>query len=266
MSAGKEHAVRRLMVFGKRPRPGRVKTRLAPALGERAAAALYAAFLDDVLARCRAAGEEPELWLPAPGAPEADDGPSDRGKGPDARDGGEADRPLPRRRGVAVRRQPDGGLGERLRAAFGAAFREGARRAVVVGSDHPTLPPSHLRRAFGALGDAGACVGPTMDGGYWGVGLRADVWPRASRLFESVPWSTPEVLDTTVARAEEAEVELRRLDGWYDVDDPSDLPRLRRHVRDGSATAAALERLDRRGVGPAAAAAEDGGRGPGDPA
>lgn len=247
MSAGDPCGARRLVVFGKRPRPGRVKTRLAPAVGERAAARLYAAFLDDVLARCRAAGEQPELWLPGPEEGAAPPGPA-------------------RRHGVDVRRQPEGGLGERLRAAFDAAFGEGARRAVVVGSDHPTLPPEHVRRAFDALAHVEACVGPTEDGGYWGVGLRGDAWPRAARLFAAVPWSTPDVLETTIARAEEADLTLSRLDVWYDVDDPSDLGRLRRDVREGSATAAELARLERRRAGRAAAATEDGGPRREDPA
>lgn len=245
MTAPEPGEARRVMVFGKLPRPGRVKTRLAPVLGDEGAAELYDAFLEDVLARCRAAGADPQLWVP---------------RRPGARD--ELSRRHP---GVGLRWQPEGGLGVRLRAAFDAAFRDGVGRALVVGSDHPTLPPGHLEEALGALRAADACLGPTADGGYWAVGVRRRAWPRAARLFEDVPWSTPEVTEETLARADEAGVEVRLVSAWYDVDEPGDLERLRRDVSDGSATAGRLERLDVGGV-PAPGPAEgegDGGRGPG---
>lgn len=226
MSAAEPAEARRVMVFGKLPRPGRVKTRLAPVLGERGAAELYDAFLEDVLARCRAAGAEPQLWVP--------------------RRRGAREELTDRHPGVELRWQPEGGLGARLRAAFDAAFREGVGRALVVGSDHPTLPPGHLEEALSALGAADACLGPTADGGYWAVGVRRRAWPRASRLFDGIPWSTPDVADETLARAEEAGVDLRLVSAWYDVDEPGDLDRLRRDVSDGSATAGRLERLGRR--------------------
>lgn len=231
------------MVFGKLPRAGRVKTRLAPALGDEGAAELYDAFLEDVLARCRAAGADPELWVPRrPGARE------------------ELSRRHP---GVDLRWQPEGGLGARLRAAFEAAFRDGVGRALVVGSDHPTLPPGHLEEALAALGTADAVLGPTADGGYWAVGVRRRAWPRAARLFEDVPWSTPEVTETTLARADEAGVDVRTVSAWYDVDEPADLERLRRDVSEGSATAGRLERLGPTdGPAPRPAGA-DGDPGPG---
>lgn len=225
MTGAEARDARRVMVFGKLPRAGRVKTRLAPALGDEGAAELYDAFLEDVLARCRAAGADPELWVPRrPGARE------------------ELSRRHP---GVDLRWQPEGGLGARLRAAFEAAFRDGVGRALVVGSDHPTLPPGHLEEALAALGTADAVLGPTADGGYWAMGVRRRAWPRAARLFEDVPWSTPEVTETTLARADGAGVEVRTVSGWYDVDEPADLERLRRDVSDGSATAGRLERLGR---------------------
>lgn len=231
----------RVMVFGKLPRPGRVKTRLAPVLGEAGAARLYDAFLEDVLELCRAAGTHPELWVPR------------------RSDAGEV---LPDRHpDVALRWQPQGDLGDRLRAAFEAAFREDDGRALVVGSDHPTLPPGHVEEALRALEEADACLGPTADGGYWAVGLRRRAWPRAARLFDDVPWSTPDVLETTLARAAEAGVEVRLASAWYDVDEPEDLERLRRDVPPDSATADELARLGRGRRASRAAGPDDGAAG-----
>lgn len=145
--------------------------------------------------------------------------------------------------GFAPRRQRGDGLGPRLRHAFGTGFAEGAGRVVVVGSDHPTLPPEHVERAFRELDGADAVLGPTPDGGYYAVGLRAAAWPAAGGLFEGIPWSTPEVLAATEAQGRRLGLDLRRLPAWYDVDEPAELDRLRRDLEPESATARALERL-----------------------
>lgn len=211
------------MIFGKVPEPGRTKTRLAPVLGEEGAATLYEAFLKDVVDRCREVEAERELWVP-------------RRPGAAARLG----RRFP---GLTVRWQAGDDLGERLRAAFGRAFGEGARRALVVGSDHPTLPGNLLARAFDALDEARAVVGATRDGGYYALALRADAWPEGETLFRAVPWSTSRVLEATLQRAREAGVQVARLPTWYDVDEPGELERLLGDVRPGSATARALSEL-----------------------
>lgn len=212
------------MIFGKVPEPGRTKTRLAPVLGEEGAAALYGAFLEDVVERCRGVAAERELWV----APHPDAGPELEGRFP----------------GVELRRQSGEDLGERLLTAFERAFREGARRALVVGTDHPTLPPGHLERAFAGLDAADVVVGPTGDGGYYALAARADAWPSAGALFRDVPWSTSRVLEVTLRRAREAGLRPARIAAWYDVDDPRDLARLRRDVEPGTATARALAELE----------------------
>lgn len=212
------------MVFGKPPVAGRAKTRLAPALGAEGAARLYQAFLDDVVATARSVPEvEVELWVPG-----------------DSRADGLTDR-YP---GVPLRRQSGADLGLRLADALATAFDEGAERAVVVGSDHPTLPARLLATAFSELAGADAAFGPTTDGGYWATGLRSDAWPAARGLFEGIPWSTPGVMAATRRRAGELGLRLAELPTWYDVDLPAELERIREDLAPGSATARTLRRLE----------------------
>lgn len=209
-------------MFGKRPLPGHAKTRLAPVLGGEGAAELYQAFLDDVVAAARSVRDaEVELWIPGRPSGELAD----------------------RYAGLPVRRQSGPDLGARLSDALGTTFEEGAGRAVVVGSDHPTLPVSHLASAFAALDDADAVFGPTTDGGYWAVGLRAEAWPGARGLFEGIPWSTGRVMATTRRRAGGLGIRIEVLPTWYDVDDAEQLARLQDDLEPGSATARTLRRL-----------------------
>jgi len=46
-------------------------------------------------------------------------------------------------------------------------------RVVLIGSDNPTLPFEPIRQACAALGDHDLSIGPTVDGGYYLIGMRA---------------------------------------------------------------------------------------------
>jgi len=199
-----------LLLFGKRPAPGRVKTRLARALGDESAAALAAAFLRDASRRYAAVpGTVPVLAADEPSDPFWP----------------ETFRPPWR-----IEDQGDGDLGERLHRAFEREL--GAYpRAAAIGSDHPALPSHELERF---LGEENA-VWPTRDGGYAAILLSRAASP--ARLFEAIDWSTDRVLDQTLARAKESGLRLTRWAPTDDVDEEADVDRLARELaaRDAAA-------------------------------
>jgi uncharacterized protein len=191
---------RRLILFTKPAREGRVKTRLIGDLTAAEAAALHAAFLEDLLDRLRAGELDLRIaWALEPGE-EIPAGP------------------------WPGLRQEGGDLGERLyRALHGAAQEAGAVAAL--GSDHPTLPLEMVHRAFETV-ESGADVvlGPAEDGGYYLIALRAGaVTPR---LFAEIAWSTDQVLAATLARCRELGLTVELLPAASDVDTPEDLRRL----------------------------------------
>jgi len=196
-------ARRLLLLFTKPAREGRVKTRLIGDLTPAQAAALHAAFLEDLLDRLRAGPREDiELRLAWALDPE------------EAVPSGS----LP---GV---RQEGNDLGERLyRALSGAAAEAGA--VMALGSDHPTLPLEMVHRAFERV-ESGADVvlGPAEDGGYYLIALRAGAV--APRLFEGIAWSTDRVLAATLDRCRELGLAVELLPEASDVDTPEDLRRL----------------------------------------
>jgi rSAM/selenodomain-associated transferase 1 len=220
---------RTLILFAKEPRPGQVKTRLSPPLAPEEAAALARAFIEDIAAALgRVACERRVLACAPPGAEAAL-----------ARLAGE---------GFTCEPQAEGDLGARLEAACERAFAAGAARVVVVGADSPTLPPRLVDEAFEALRAKDVVLGPALDMGYYLVGLRRP----APALFQGIPWSTREVLPSTLAVAARAGLVLHFLPPWFDVDTPADLEFLRVQVealrQSGDpawprATAAVLDRL-----------------------
>lgn len=120
-------------------------------------------------------------------------------------------------------------LGDRMGAAFARAFAAGARRAVIFGSDSPTLPPAIPRQAFRVLADCDLVVGPAEDGGYYLIGCRRF----DPRLFQGVEWSTPRTCEQTLANASRMGYATALLERWFDLDDWKDVERLLADARRG---------------------------------
>ena len=225
-----------LVLYGRVPRPGAVKTRMLPWLNTAEALALHLALLEDSIHLLKRAAEMagalPVIAFSEPWDPEA---------------GGE---PLAQA-AAGVTRLPQEGedLGERLGNSCADLSQQGQRGVVIFGSDSPTLPPERLQLACERL-SAGAdlVLGPAEDGGYYLIGLRRAI----PGLFTAIPWGTSGVWEATLKAARRAGLRPEILPSWYDVDRPADLVRLRDDLGrsadfEPAKTAAFIERLAREG-------------------
>jgi rSAM/selenodomain-associated transferase 1 len=115
-------------------------------------------------------------------------------------------------------------LGERMRDGAGDLLASGFDAVVLIGSDLPTLPPTHVAAAFSLLTRRSdlLVLGPAEDGGYYLIGFTQS----QSELFESIPWGTPLVLQRTREAAVALGIAVETVPRWYDVDSPSDLRRV----------------------------------------
>ncbi len=192
-------------IMAKTPRPGEVKTRLCPPLSAAQAAELYRCFLLDKVEQVRALKETTPAIAYAPA---------------EERLIFEALAP-----GFVLVPQRGADLGARLANTFDEFLNNGCGAALAIDSDTPTLPVAFLQRALELIQTPSIdlVLGPTEDGGYYLIGLRAP----HRELFEAIPWSTSEVLLRTIKRAESKALGIARLPSWYDVDTPGDLERLR---------------------------------------
>ncbi len=224
-----------LIVFAKPPVPGRVKTRLTPPLSPEDAARLYGAFLQDALDQYQDLGVTLRLYLAF------DD--SLPGTGIPAQHGDM----YPQWVGENVFRQKGEDLGERMRRAFEETFAAGHRRAILIGTDHPTLPSAWIKEGFSLLEGRGAVVlGPTGDGGFYLIGMNESF----SQVFEGMTYSHETVFEQTAARVASCGASLQTLPEWYDVDTFDDLKRLAADMREEKAgairTRTMLQRLSER--------------------
>src|SRR5579864_2656741 len=206
--------------------PGRAKTRLVPPLTFEEAAVLNTAFLQDVADNVLLAADDADRGIAgyaAYGPPGSED---------------------------FFRRTLPGAIGliEAWRQNFGDCllhtieeiFARGHASAVVLNSDSPTLPTAFLVETAAALARPGdrAVLGPSSDGGYYLLGLKA----AHRHMFENIAWSTVEVARQTLERAREIGLDVHRLPVWYDVDDVDGLRRLHAEL---SERPAGRRRLDR---------------------
>jgi rSAM/selenodomain-associated transferase 1 len=195
------------MVFAKAPTPGEVKTRLAPVLGEQAAAGLHRQLVARTLRTALAAAAGPvELWC----APQTQD---------------EFFSDCARQFGVGLRGQGEGDLGARMARALECALEAGTP-GLLIGSDCPPLTAEYLLDAAAALVDGNdAVIGPAEDGGYVLIGLARGP---AAALFEDIAWGSGLVMQQTRLRLERLGWRWRELATLWDLDRPEDLPRLDR--------------------------------------
>ena len=162
-----------LVIMAKAPRPGAVKTRLAPSLSPAAVADFYCCLLDDTLALARSLDSvEVAVMCPESDVHELTQ-----------LAGGQA----------SVVAQKGEGLAAGLTSVFAHFAKERRRRIIAFNSDSPHLPRSVLEDAFETLAAHDVVVGPTHDGGYYLVGAKAShlrfspatAWAPAARWRDS---------------------------------------------------------------------------------
>ena len=183
----------RIVIFAKAPVPGKVKTRLIPALGADGAAKLAAEMLAHTIAEALASGLAVELC----GEPD----PAGWYSGP----------PL------HLTAQGGGDLGPRLHQAAERVLAE--EPVLLIGADCPALDRHHLRAAGEALERHDAVIHPAEDGGYVLLGLRRF----DPSLFEGIAWSTNSVAKETSARLATLGWSKNVRETLTDVDEPADL-------------------------------------------
>lgn len=166
----------RLIVFTRYPVPGVTKTRLIPELGHLNAADVHRKLTENIIYQikqlhaekglcyevCYTGGskEEMKVWL-----------------GND----------------LTYTEQAQGDLGVRMYSSITGAFNTGGGKAVLIGTDIPEPVSGYIEMAFSRLDEKDIILGPTIDGGYWLVGMKSP-----HNIFNEVNWGTETVLAQTV--------------------------------------------------------------------
>jgi len=191
----------RIIIFGRYPVPGKVKTRLIPVLGPAGAADLQRELTEATLRTTKSFAvltkREAVFCF----------------------DGGSRDKILKwLGNEILLCQQERGNLGMRMHTAFLRAFQDGCTRVVLVGTDIPGLRKHHLQEAFEMLGEKDVVFGPSTDGGYWLVGMNQPL-----NIFEGISWGTDTVLDQSLKEVRKRNLLYHLLKPLKDVDTIEDL-------------------------------------------
>ena len=206
-----------LGVFVKAPVPGRVKTRLAATIGSANAVRVYQAMAADVLEEMhRVPGVRLRVFYSPSSGFAACLALLEEALGMSG--------PV---EGLLEPQVDDDDLGCRMRVAL-EAMLESSSRAVLVGTDLPTLTSGRILAAYEGLEERDVVIGRATDGGYYLVGVRGSF----PRLFEDVPWSSSAVLSTSLQRCREAGLTFALLPEERDVDSADDLSALASSLRE----------------------------------
>ncbi|NQU29122.1 MAG: glycosyltransferase [Anaerolineae bacterium] len=193
-----------LIIMAKEPKVGSTKTRLCPPLEPVEAANLYEALLWDTINL--AAGIEGVDLAIAVTPPESI--------------GYFKENAPPETILIPVACED---IGECLTRVLGELLNKGYQQVLALNSDGPTLPPDYIRSAIKHLDQHDLVLGPAEDGGYYLIAFKkihAD-------LFKDINWSTDQVLEQTLKKADQMDLSVQLLPPWYDVDTVADIDRLR---------------------------------------
>ena len=195
-----------MIQFAKWPEKGRVKTRLVPALGEQGALDAHIALTRAVLERLVATGLPVTFWWDRP----LTQPPAEAAGILAALD----------HNGVTQRVQYGDDLGARMTDALSWGIGL-AGKAIIVGSDCPSVDSSYIARASEALDAVDVVLGPADDGGYVLIGARTTM----DAMLSGIDWGTPSALEQTCRRLDEEGLRWRCLEPLWDVDEPEDWAR-----------------------------------------
>lgn len=196
-----------LIIFAKEPEKDRVKTRLKDCLSSAQSLDLYKAFLKDTLEIAKNVKCEDRLL-----AYESIGNPRYLKK---------IARPF------RLRKQKGRNLGGKMHDAFKFAIKNKATKAVIIGSDSPTLPLSYIEEAFRCLDRSDIVIGPSEDNGYYLIGLKKACFG----IFEGVHWSSDRVFTETIKNVRRLNKKIFILNRWYDIDNAESLTYLKNELK-----------------------------------
>lgn len=187
-----------LIVFVRHPVLGKVKTRLASTLGEKAALIIYQKLLSHTLVLATSSPADKFIFY-------ADE---------------LVEHDMWSREGFSKQRQANGDLGYRMLQAFETVFAKGYDSVMIIGSDCHELTAAIVQQAFWLLQEGDVVIGPARDGGYYLLGMKK-IHPK---LFIDKAWSTSTVFSDTQNTISELGLTCRELPLLNDVDEEKDVP------------------------------------------
>ena len=184
-----------IIVFVRTPELGKVKTRLAKTIGDQAALTIYKLLLKHTATVLHELSFDKVVYY------------SEKIDNNDFWEASLFEKKL----------QKGADLGERMHHAFDTAFNKGYKKVLIIGSDLFDLTSSLITSAFEALETYDISIGPSLDGGYYLLGMKK----LQPEVFKNKKWGTDSVLENTLQDLKKQKIKL--LKALNDIDTLEDL-------------------------------------------
>ena len=171
-----------IIVFVRSPELGKVKTRLARSIGDQSALNVYKILLKHTAAVLRDLSFDKVVYF------------SEKIDNNDFWENSLFEKKL----------QKGADLGERMHHAFDTAFNKGYKKVLIIGSDLFDLTSSLITSAFEALETYDISIGPSLDGGYYLLGMKK----LQPEVFKNKKWGTDSVLENTLQDLKKQKIKL----------------------------------------------------------
>lgn len=188
-----------LIIFYRNPELGKVKTRLAAAVGDEKALAIYLKLATHTREVALASDFDRVVYY---------------SHHVDTEDNWQEN-------SFHKKLQVGNDLGIRMYNAFENAFRDGYAHVCIIGTDCLELTSEILSAAFEQLKAHDAVIGPARDGGYYLLGMKQ----LHKDLFANKEWSTNTVAKRTIVDFQNLNLTYSQLPTLSDIDREEDLPK-----------------------------------------
>lgn len=196
-----------VIVFTRVPIAYATKTRLMPYFNGQQCAKLHECMLKDILKQCEDSGADVRIYYTPKGHKEK----------------------LTALLGTkyAYFEQRGDSLGEKMENAFADTFSEGYKACLLFGTDVPDLKAKDMKAAFGMLKVKDIVFGPSLDGGYYLIGMKRPE-PLA---FLGKDYGHGSVLENTLASLRKCHITYGMIRAQQDIDEKKDVEKYRRYGR-----------------------------------
>ena len=133
---------------------------------------------------------------------------------------------------ISEKEQIGSGFGERFVNAISSIFKMDFDKVIAIGNDTPQLQASDIIRASGLICAGNAVLGPSMDGGFYLIGLHKCRFDAVA--FKELPWKSNTLTKNITALFAASNVHILQLRVLLDLDTHTDLKRVLKGLKDSA--------------------------------
>lgn len=117
---------------------------------------------------------------------------------------------------------------DRFYNALNYVFGVGYENVITIGNDTPQLKTQHLLKADEALAQNISSIGPSVDGGFYLLGIHKDTFRALD--FKNFAWQSPKLYHQIISALEDNQQAIQNLEVFADLDNLDNLKQVQNFI------------------------------------